>query len=321
MPLDLTIIIPCHNDAPHLERLLPRIAALGLARQLIVVDDGSDQPLVARDLQQASGLAAEQITLLRQNPPHGAGVARNIALPHVTSPHLLFLDADDLPTRELRDLCAALPHATPFDFCLFQHHDSRMERDHLWGQMPFDQAFWTQANLGTGGLQPVTSKAAQQLVQTANYPWNKIYRSDFLRDNDIRCSDTLVHNDIALHWQSFLQADRILASDHIGVVHFVAANGQRLTNRLGRERLRIFEPLEQVARDIAQSTAAYQLAFFSFAPRVLLWAHGTLQPELQPELRHKAQDFLRRHLAPQLRHELQQQRPPGWAEAQALFDF
>lgn len=323
MPLDLTIAIPCHNDGPHLERLLPRIAALGLAREVIVVDDGSDLPLDATALRQLSGFSAEQLIVFRQDQPRGAGAARNMALDHVSSPYLLFLDADDLPTRELRDLCAALPHtdlqAEPFDFCMFQHHDSRMDRDNLWGQMVFDQVLWDQAGLAQGGLQKVTSVAAQLLVQTANYPWNKIYRTGFLRDHAIRCSETLVHNDIALHWRSFLQARRILASDHVGVIHFVHEHGSRLTNRLGRERLRIFEPLEQIAQEIAATGSAYAPAFYSFVPGLLLWAHNALQPELQPEFRATAQGFLQRHLSPQQRQRLRQDPRPSWRQALSLF--
>jgi len=315
MPLNLTIAIPCHNDTLHLERLLPRITTLGLACNVIVVDDGSDLPVDTTALRQLCGLSAEQLRVFRQEPSRGAGAARNLALEQVRSPYLLFLDADDLPTRELRDLCAALPvadtsadpQATAFDFCLFQHHDSRMERDNLWGQMPFDQALWDQAGLSQSAVQEVPSAAAQLLVQTANYPWNKIYRTAFLRDQAIRCSETLVHNDIVLHWRSFLQARRILVSDHVGVVHFVHHNNRRLTNRQGRERLQIFEPLDQIALEISASQSSYAPAFYRFLPGLLLWSHGTLHPGLQAEFRTLAQGFLHRHCTAQQQKQLAQE--------------
>ena len=322
MTLDLTIAIPAHNDTQLLARLLSRLAQLRLAQHVIVVDDGSDPAIDARTLCQTSGFDAGVLTLLRQDAPQGAGAARNLALHHVTTSHLLFLDADDLPTRELRDLVRALPpHAADFDFCLFQHHDSRMERDTLWGQMDFDQRLWTQAGLAQGALHPVTETAAQLLAQTANYPWNKIYRSDFLREHGIRCSTTLVHNDIALHWRSFLHGTRILASDHVGVIHFVHPAGRRLTNQLGAERLQVFIPLEQVALEITATQSPYAPAFFGFVLGLLDWAHGTLHHSLRPQFLTTGTSFLNRYLSQSLRQQLLQDRPADWQRATELFDL
>ncbi|NSY39538.1 glycosyltransferase family A protein [Leisingera sp. ANG59] len=323
-PLDLTIAIPSYDDNGQLTRLLRHLEALNIARQVIVVDDGSLPAPALEALAWDSGLAPDRLILLRQSRVLGAGAARNRALLYVKTRHLMFLDADDLPTRELRSLCHTLAQADPFDFCIFQHHDSRMARDSLWGQMPFDQDFWVQAGLAQGGLRPVADAAAPLLAQTANYPWNKIYRTDFLLDQNIRCSETLVHNDIALHWQSFLRARRILSSARTGVTHFVQPGGGRLTNRLDGERLRVFEPLEQIALEIAArhpAGAPYSAAFFGFALGLLNWVQDTLAPEFQAGLKSRGNAFLRRHLSRGLIRQLKQQRPADWQRAAELFSL
>jgi len=312
--LDLTIIIPCRNDTAHLVQLLSRLAALALARQVIVVDDGSDQPLDAPDLATASGLHIGQLTLLHQDQPKGAGAARNQALQHVKTSHLLFLDADDLPTRELQGLCADLV-GQRFEFCIFQHHDSQMIQDRLWGQTRHDQMFWKQAGVEQAALSPVSTRAAQNLVQTANYPWNKIYRTAFLHAHGIGCSEIPVHNDIELHWRSFLHARSILASDRIGVTHFVHGNGNRLTNQRGPDRLRVFEPLNKIATEIRlKSAPLYSLPFYCFTVNLLNWVHGTLQPNLQPQFATEAQAFLTTHLTKRTRQALMQQQPESYLE-------
>ncbi|WP_424979795.1 glycosyltransferase family 2 protein [Leisingera sp. S232] len=322
-PLDLTVAIPSHDDNGNLTRLLRHLAALGLAQAVIVADDGSLPAPDAETLARDSGLAPARLTLLRQDRVQGAGAARNRALLHVKTRHLLFLDADDLPTRELRSLCQALAQADPFDFCIFQHHDSRMAQERHWGQMPFDQSFWAQAGRAQGSLNPVPDPAAPLLAQTANYPWNKIYRTEFLLEQNIRCSETLVHNDIALHWQSFLRAERILSSACTGVTHFVADNGRRLTNRLDRERLRVFEPLEQIALEIAAGPdpagRLYAPAFFGFALGLLNWVQGTLAKELQAELQTLGSAFLQRYLSREMCRQLQQDRPADWQRAAEIF--
>lgn len=324
-PLDLTVAIPSHDDNGNLTRLLRHLAALGIAEAVIVTDDGSLPAPDAKALARDSGLEPARLTLLRQDQVRGAGAARNRALLHVKTRHLLFLDADDLPARELRSLCQALAQADPFDFCIFQHHDSRMAQDRKRGQMPFDQDFWVQAGLAQGSLRPVPDSAAPLLAQTANYPWNKIYRTEFLLEQGIRCSETLVHNDIALHWQSFLRARTILSSACTGVTHFVQPGGTRLTNRLDAERLRVFEPLEQIALEIAAAPPPagrlYAPAFFGFALGLLNWVQGTLAQDLQEELKIRGDAFLQRHLSREMCRRLQQDRPADWQRAAELFSL
>ena len=137
--MTLTLAIPAHNDTAHLERLLRRAEEIGLAGQVIVVDDGSDPAIDADALHAAGGPRRERLTLLRNDRPLGPGPARNRAILHTVTDHLLFLDADDLPTRELPALMRDL-EGQAFDFCIFQHHDTRMEQERAWGQTHHDQA-------------------------------------------------------------------------------------------------------------------------------------------------------------------------------------
>lgn len=39
--LSLSVIIPCYNEAPFIERIVERVKAVGLADEIIIVDDGS----------------------------------------------------------------------------------------------------------------------------------------------------------------------------------------------------------------------------------------------------------------------------------------
>ncbi|MBY6069083.1 glycosyltransferase [Leisingera aquaemixtae] len=313
MTLDLTIAIPVRNDTGHLIQLLASLAALDLARQVIVADDGSDEPVAAAALARASGFPAERLAVLRLDRGRGAGAARNLALRAVRTRHLLFLDADDRPTRELRSLCAALAQAGEFDFCIFQHHDSRLAKDRLFGQPCHDQAFWAAAGLARGALAPVSDAAAAQLAQTANYPWNKIYRTEFLHAQGITCTEISVHNDVELHWMSFLKAGRILASDHIGVVHFVDEAGQRLTNRFGPERLQVFQAFEAVAQEIRRAPErGLGLPFYAFTLGLIGWIRDRMQPGLHPRLAASAAGFLEHNRTAAQRAELRRLQPEAY---------
>jgi len=296
--MTLTLAIPAHNDTGNLKRLLHRVAEIGLADQMIVIDDGSDIPIDADELRTCVAADFDKLTLLRNEQPRGPGPARNRAILHTKTDHLLFLDADDLPTRELPDLLSDLK-GSEFDFCIFQHHDTRMEQELAWGQPHHDQAHWRAAGVDLGALSPVSSKAAAHLVQTANYPWNKIYRTEFLRAHAIGCSDILVHEDIELHWRSFLNAETILVSDRVGVIHFVTPGGDRLTNRTGPERLALFAPLERIGEEImAKAPGIYALPFFSFVLGLFDWIAGNLAAEHHDAFSGLVRDFIMRRPLP-----------------------
>jgi glycosyltransferase involved in cell wall biosynthesis len=256
--MTLSIIIPVHNDPEGLTRLLRQLQDMAVFEQIIVSDDASDVSCCPAEL--GFDEAAMGVTYLRSDRQRGAGHARNQAMAAVTSDHVLFFDSDDLLSPGFPALIQSLSQSMQdraFDFCIFRHIDSRSRADEgVPGPMESDQRLWDalgayQADGQADGLgdslegSPRLLEAAEvaTLAMVAAYPWNKIYRTGFLRDQNIRCTEIQVHNDIELHWSSFLKAERVFATTQLGCEHFVAENGTRLTNRRGRERLHVFEAL------------------------------------------------------------------------------
>ena len=263
--LPVALVIPVHNDADRLARLLDRAQAMGVFDQIVVVDDGSDLPVQADD-----------VTLIRHDIALGPGPARNAGLAAVTAPYLLFIDSDDLPTVDLTALLADLATVDPFDFCLFKHADSRFSNAGHWGQPDWDETFWQDAGTAIGALQQAPRAVWSLLAQTANYPWNKVYRTAFLRDHGIGCADTPVHEDITLHWLGFVHATRVLTSDRVCVWHMIAPGAGRQTNRRGAERLAVFDALAPVVA--ATRDADMRAALVTFVLGLADWIKGTLDP-------------------------------------------
>lgn len=305
----ITLAIPAHNDTPGLIRLLGAAAGLTCVAAAVVVDDGSDVPLDPGALAAASGFDPARLTLLRNDTAKGPGPARSRALAHVQTDHLLFADADDLVTPELDLLCADLA-GQEFDFCLFQHHDSRADQEKRRGQMDWDMRFWEAAGVAAGALCAAPPAAAAQLVQTANYPWNKLYRTGFLRAHHIACSDIPLHEDVELHWRSFLRAETILTSDRLCAVHFVSHDGGRMTNRRGAERLQVFGPLTRIADEITQQGAGHlALPFARFALGLAAWIARNIAPEHRAELADLTRALAKDHIPPDLRARLAAEDP------------
>lgn len=287
------LVIPCHNDAGGLVRLLARVRRLDCFAQIIVVDDGSDTPV------QDVITNADDLTILRHDAPRGGGLARNRGLEAVTAPQVMFFDADDMLLPELRHLLADLAGAGSFDICQFRYADSRVAAEGAWGQPDWDDRFWAAAGTTVGALSDLDPDFWPALAQTANYPWNKVYDTAFLRRHDIGCAATAVHQDIPLHWQSYLAATRILASDRICAWHEVRATGDRLTNRAGPERLEVFAALDLVA-DRLEGRPDWEAALAEFTLGLVDWGADRIRPDLVPDLRAAERDWLDRHLRPAL---------------------
>lgn len=281
------LVIPARDDAGPLERLLNRVAALGCFGEVVVVDDGSSQPLEEAALQHPGG---PPVTLLRQETPQGAGAARNLGLEAVTARHVIFFDADDDLLPEMVLLLDGL-EGRDFDFCLYRHLDSRVRAEGGWGQTRYDDAHWEAAGVGMGALRELPPATAPRLARIAAYPWNKVYRTDFLRAANVRCTEIPLHNDIELHWTSFLAAERILVSDRIACEHAIHPAGTRLTNRRGEDRLRVFEALRAVAARIGPRPA-WRTAFAAFVVGLMRWVEANLDTALLPELARRRRAFL-----------------------------
>lgn len=105
-PPDLSVIVPVHDRGALVRHTLAsvRAAAEGLQVELVVVDDGSRVPL-AEDLARL-GVRVER--LIRQEN-RGLLFARLAGLEAAAGRHVLFLDSDDLVSKDkLRNQVAAL---------------------------------------------------------------------------------------------------------------------------------------------------------------------------------------------------------------------
>lgn len=283
----LAIVIPVWNLPDDLAHLLDQISLLGIFTEIVVSDDGSDRACDPAALGFTEDRLGGRLVYLRSPEQRGAGHARNIALASVTAQNLLFFDADDhlaagLPAIWHQHLDASCP-----DFTIFRHSDTRvLEREGREGTFPTEEARWNLA-LGTRSSAILTLTEAVGLCSISNYPWNKIYRTDFLRSAGITCSETPVHNDIRLHWLSFLKARRIQADTRIGAVHVIQDRDHHLTIRQGTDRL-CLGPILQSLVDALQAAPDHRIflrQFIQFADDLCRWNLDHLDPLVVPDFK------------------------------------
>lgn len=308
--MQLSIVIPVWNDQAGLDRLLTQIGELNLFFEVIVVDDASETVMGPQTVPSSAALG-ERIIWLRSESQKGAGHARNMALEHVRGSHVIFFDSDDLFLPGFVDIVAYAASAvalqeegeTPFDFMIFRHDDSRVLDAGSVGSFPVEEARWKAIGASQDASEPflvsLDTDQAVTLVRLSAYPWNKIYRTDFLRDEIIRCTEIMVHNDFELHWNSFICAKKILACSETGALHCVVENGVRLTNRRGPERLEVFQAFESVLARILskpESRIIFLQPMLRFSWDLLGWINERIDPNYTAELTTRTRRFFHQHL-------------------------
>ncbi|EKE44876.1 glycosyl transferase [Oceaniovalibus guishaninsula JLT2003] len=289
----LSAVIPVWNDFDGLLALLDDMKALACFDEVVIVDDSSFPPVQHRLAAHPETVKGLRVVQLRNAQQRGAGYARNRGLRHVTADRVVFLDSDDRLLDEFGYLAADLAQepGDAFDLCLFAHVDSRVASGGGWGPLPDDAELWRKAGIH-GLLGPLPRAMLPQIIQIAAYPWNKVYRTGFLREQGIGCTELLVHNDIELHWRSLIRADRMLVSDRMAVYHYVRDGAGRLTNRRGAERAEVTRALAPVAWDVARLAPDLAPAFARFAVRLFDWGLDTLEPEFRQIFLDRARAFL-----------------------------
>lgn len=283
---DLAIVIPVWNIPQDLSFLLTQISCMNIFSEVIVCDDASDMDCNPENLGFTSKNLGAQLTYLRLSKQRGAGYARNIGLAAVKAKNVIFFDADDHLSEKFPLIWQRhIKNKTP-DFTIFRHTDSRiLNTEGREASFAADERQWDIA-LGEDIEGLLNREQSAHLCTISAYPWNKIYRTDFLRSEGITCSETPVHNDIRLHWLSFLRAHSILAIRDIGAIHIVGERNHHLTTRRGEERLCINEILEDLTNSIREnrSNFIFMRHFIYFVDMILRWNLNKVDKEIRSEL-------------------------------------
>jgi glycosyltransferase involved in cell wall biosynthesis len=87
----ISFLIPAYNEAATIAEVLARLDALGLHRQIVVVDDGSRDDTAA--IAERYAAESDGIVVLRK-PNGGKGSALRHGIPHLTGEIVVIQDAD-----------------------------------------------------------------------------------------------------------------------------------------------------------------------------------------------------------------------------------
>ena len=112
-----SVVIPVYNRPEALLRAVHSCLQQSLNDlEVIVVDDGSDEPVAAR----INSLGDSRVSCIRVEPNNGVSNARNVGMDHASGRYVAFLDSDDEFTVDKLVVCARAIEALqyPDNLCL-----------------------------------------------------------------------------------------------------------------------------------------------------------------------------------------------------------
>lgn len=194
---DISVIVPFHNAAATLERCVRSLLdQKDVTLEIILMDDASsdDGPDIAAAL--AHGLSAQaraQLRLIRLEHNVGPGAARNAGMAEAVGDYIGFADADDMCTDDMFATLLSAARDANADMAVCGM-DCVREGTHRH-------------------ICPQASATVQDLLLGAELlapPWNKIYRTAFVRGHDLRFPASRMSEDMAFAFKALLFQPRLV---------------------------------------------------------------------------------------------------------------
>ncbi|MCR5837508.1 MAG: glycosyltransferase [Lachnospiraceae bacterium] len=187
--IKVSVIVPVYNVEKYIRRTASFISKQTLKDiEIIYVDDGSTDNTVdvLKQLQEED----DRIIILQQNNSY-AGVARNKGIEHATGRYLVFWDADDVFYEEALEKMYNKCEHDSADICVCGAN----HLDETTGKI-----FPMNNYLKTGMLPDKTPFGRDDIKErlfnfTTNVPWNKMFRTDFVKDHNLKFQEIKRAND------------------------------------------------------------------------------------------------------------------------------
>ena len=203
MPV-ISVVIPVYNVEKYLSKCLESITNQTYKNlEIICVDDGSTDK--SQKILEEYSKKDSRIKILLQ-PNSGQGVARNRGIDEAAGDYIFFCDADDYLEQSAFEQLLSRIETTGADFVFFE---SNVFDDRNGNSV--DNSFWG----GGGYLDIFREKELFRysdipiLLFKAFAPWNKFFRTSFLKENNISFDENLRFEDVIFHIKALLLASAV----------------------------------------------------------------------------------------------------------------
>ncbi len=224
---EISIIMPVYNAADYLAETIASLQAQTFPDfEVICVDDGSTDR--SMEILKNTAVSDSRVRVVLQAIAV-AGAARNRGFRAAAGRYAIFLDSDDLFDPELLSVlhCAAQEHNADIAACNY----SKFTPDGK--EQPFEGVHlrWVPDKKTVFSWRDCPDKIMSVINPV---PWNKLYRSDFIREHSLAFEEISSTNDITFASVSTACADTIVAVPQSLIRYRVGHSGTITSTKAGK---------------------------------------------------------------------------------------
>ena len=263
--VNYSIIIPHRNIPVLLERLIKSIPRRD-DLEVIVVDDYSDEEVVKR----LRSIDRKDVTLVLNDECHGAGHARNCALPLVKGKWVLFADSDDFFNPGFD---AFLSEYVDSDADIVYFNANSVDTDTYEPSNRVDHLHDFIAE-----YQKDSEKGGLVMRYLFTEPWCKMVKRHLIEQNGIKFEETSIRNDVRYSYLVGFYAKEIIVDDR--QLYCVTTRLNSVSRGVGLqkslEELKVFARWKQffIEHQIKLPLPKFDLCLYNFTRH--LWRNSKL---------------------------------------------
>lgn len=255
--LKISVIIPVYNAEQHLSRCLDALRLQTYNNlEIICVNDGSTDG-TAKILQKYADEDSRIKVITQQNK--GVSAARNTALQAVTSDFVSMVDADDCVSLALYQKFVSILQQEKRHIDLFQFNGIRFFdmgcNNPLLIYALYNPYAW--GDFFEGHIKDFRKVPAlgDDLI------WNKIYRTEMLRKNNIKFAEGLIFEDRIFALEAHIKANGIYLTENY--MYFYRQHPTSITHRLTENIFDFFKVMD-IFEDILRRENYYENVKYIF---------------------------------------------------------
>ncbi len=201
----VSIIIPCYNCGQYLDELIQSLKKQTLTDiEIIFVNDGStdnSEEIIKNYLPEDNRIKY----IYQEN--QGGGIARNTGISNAQSPYVICIDADDIYENDMAEKLYNRAIETDADITVCKYKTWNMTTNRISGNKGL--------NIKPEMINQVfSSESVPNILQISNPgPCNKLYKLDFIKQNNLKYSGTKIINDLKFGMVALCLAKKIAIVD------------------------------------------------------------------------------------------------------------
>lgn len=302
-----SVVLPAYQVENFIAQALDCLLAQTYRNfEILVVDDGSrdDTGEIAKRYTQKFQEAGLAFHICQKEQNEGVSAARNTGMETATGEYILFLDPDDLYEPGLLETAATALTSFPAEVLLYGYTEDYYDGEGRLSYQVKKTGYQGRFLSSDSDYARILTELEKETM--LGYPWNKVYRLEFLKEQGIAFQRIDHIEDILFNLDAAGAAKRYLVIPDM-LYHYRNQGQVRLTGKylpnyfsLQQQRIRAFLDLQMKlqekewngleARTLEVAANFYFRSFQSMLTRE--WEHGTDRGEILTQAKEQKEDPL-----------------------------